>query len=79
MSKEKDLICSNCANVYPLKVVRGKIIKIHGFKYAFCFKCRMITRHQTIDSYDLYIKELESKDESEYTGKDKVLAKHLIK
>lgn len=32
--KEKDLICSNCGMIYPLKVIRGEIVKIHGFKCA---------------------------------------------
>lgn len=76
--KEKDLICSNCGMVYPLKI-RENIIKIHGFKYVYCFGCKMITRHQTIDSIDLYKCELMSKDKGEYTGKDKVLARYLIK
>ncbi len=77
--KEKDLICGNCGMVYPLKVIRGEIVKIHGFNYAYCFKCRKFSRHQSIDSIDLYICELESKDMSDYSGKDKILSKHLLK
>ena len=34
-----------------------------------------MTRHQEIISLDLYKKELESKNEEEYTKKDKILSK----
>ncbi len=73
--KEKDIVCSECGSVYPLK--SNDFIKVHGFKYAYCFKCKMITRHQTTEPIDIYKALLESKDISEYTGKDKVLAKAL--
>lgn len=76
--KETDLVCSNCGSVYPLKI-RGEVVKIHGFKYAYCFNCQKYTIHQTIQRVDLYIKELEVKDEIDYTGKDKVLARHFLK
>jgi len=73
-TKETDLICSNCGNVYPIKYNR-QITKIKGFKYAYCFRCMKMTRHQEIISLDLYKKELESKNEEEYTKKDKILSK----
>jgi len=77
--KEKDLICSNCGMVYPFKVVKGDIVKIHGFNYVYCFRCRMMVRHQVIDSFDIYIEDLKSKDEEEYSGKDRVLSRCLLK
>lgn len=74
--KEKDLICSECGSIYPFKQFK-KIDKIKGFKYAYCFKCGMMTRHQTIDPIDLYKCELCSKEEDELTTKDKIVIKAL--
>ena len=74
--KEKDFICSECGYVYPIKSNR-KYIKIKGFKYVYCFRCGKFTKHQTIDSVDLYMKELETKDYSEMSGKDKVCQRLL--
>lgn len=74
--KEKDLICSECGSIYPFKQFKH-IDKIKGFKYAYCFKCKMMTRHQTIDPIDLYVCELEEKDEEELSQKDKIVMKAL--
>lgn len=74
--KEKDLICSECGFVYPIKS-NISYVKIKGFKYVYCFKCQKYTKHQTIDSVDLYIKELETKDFEEMSGKDKVCRRLL--
>lgn len=74
--KEKDLLCSECGYVYPFK--QGvKYDKLKGFKYLYCFNCRKITRHQTIDAIDLYKAELESKNEDELTKKDRICARAL--
>jgi len=74
--KEKDLICSKCGFVYPFKA-NVEYDKLKGFKYLYCFKCRMMTKHQTIDAIDLYKAELENKDEDELTKKDRICAKAL--
>lgn len=74
--KEKDLICSNCGNVYPIKHYRN-ITKIKGFKYVFCFKCMQMTRHQQVESLDLYKEYLKNKNIEEYSKKDKILSKVL--
>lgn len=75
--KEKDLICSECGYVYPIKSNR-KFVKIKGFKYVYCFECGEYTRHQTIDSIDLYKKDLETKPDIDLSGKDKI-CKRLLK
>ena len=75
--KEKDLICSECGYIYPIKNNRN-FVKIRGFKYAYCFKCNGYTRHQTIDSVDLYKKDLETKPVELMSGKDKI-CKRLLK
>lgn len=72
--KEKDLICSNCGSVYPIKYFRN-ITKIKGFKYAYCFKCMKMTRHQQIEALDLYKEALKRKDPEEFTKKDKILSR----
>ncbi len=74
--KERDLVCSECGSIYPIKYYRN-IVKIKGFKYAYCFKCQEMTRHQSITPVDLYKKELESKLPDEYSTKDKILSKVL--
>jgi hypothetical protein len=74
--KEKDLICSECGYVYPIKSNRN-FVKIKGFKYVYCFRCGEFTKHQTIDSVDLYKKELETKDTLEMSGKDRICKKLL--
>ncbi len=74
--KDKDLICSICGYVYPIKTAK-KITKIKGFKYCYCFRCKQITKHQTIDTYDLYLEELKNKTEEELTKKDKILKRAL--
>ena len=75
--KEKDFICNECGYIYPIKNYR-KFVKIKGFKYVYCFSCKEFTKHQTIDSIDLYKKELETKDFLEMSGKDKI-CKRLLK
>ncbi len=75
-TKQKDLICSCCGYVYPLKV-DIEVQKIKGFKYCYCFRCGQITKHQTIDKFDLYMADLKSKTEEELTQKDKILKKAL--
>ncbi len=74
--KEKDFMCSECGYIYPIRSNR-KYVKIKGFKYVYCFKCGKFTKHQTIDSIDLYTKELETKDYSEMSGKDKICQRLL--
>lgn len=74
--KEKDLLCSECGFVYPIKI-NIDFVKIKGFKYVYCFECQKFTKHQTIDSVDLYKKELETKNYEEMSGKDKVCRRLL--
>lgn len=74
--KEKDLICSECGEKYPIKYNKN-ITKIKGFKYTYCFTCKKMTRHQQIDALDLYKAELKNKLPEEYTKKDKILRKVL--
>ncbi len=71
-----DLICSICGNIYPIKVNR-QVTKIKGFKYAYCFNCQKVTRHQTVKDADIYKSELERKDPKDYTKKDKILKRAL--
>ena len=61
--KEKDLICSECGYVYPIKSNRN-FVKIKGFKYVYCFRCGEFTKHQTIDSVEM-------------SGKDRICKKLL--
>ncbi len=75
-TKETDLICSNCGYIYPIKYNRN-ITKICGFKYAYCFRCSQMTRHQQTEALDLYKKTLENKPLEEYTKKDKILSRVL--
>ena len=76
--KEKELMCSECGYIYPIKTAR-KFVKIKGFKYCYCFRCGLLTKHQTIDPIDLYKEELKNKDYSEMTGKDKIVKKLISK
>ena len=76
--KEKELMCSECGYIYPIKTAR-KFVKINGFKYCYCFRCGLVTKHQTIDPIDLYKEELKNKDYSEMTGKDKIVKKLISK
>lgn len=69
-NKINDLICSTCGFLYPIKANR-EVMKIKGFKYAYCFNCRKVTRHQTVKDLDLYKSELIFKDPEEYSKKTK--------
>lgn len=43
----------------------------------FIVRCGEFTKHQTIDSVDLYKKDLETKDTLEMSGKDRICKKLL--
>ena len=73
---QTDLICSLCGYVYPIKTNRN-VQKIKGFKYAYCFNCQKITRHQSVKDADIYKSELERKSPEEYSAKDKILKRAL--